>query len=145
MELILYTNNSDKRVVTKSLTELVTLEGTLREDCSIVDPVITVQGLNNALAAKCNYAKIAQFGRYYFVNDIIFKGNLFELHLHSDVLASFQTELKSLEAVVARQENNYNLYLNDGMFKTYADPNISIFQFPNGFDTFQYILSVAGS
>ena len=65
--------------------------------------------------------------------------------MHCDVLASFQTELKSLEAVVARQENNYNLYLNDGMFKTYADPNISIFQFPNGFETFQYILSVAGS
>lgn len=145
MELVLYTNNSDKRVVTKNITTLATLNGTLRQNCSIVDPVISVENINNSIAAKCNYAKIAQFGRYYYVNDIIFTGKLYEIHMHVDVLASFQTELKSLEAVVARQENNYNLYLNDGMFKTYANPNISIFQFPNSFDTFQYILSVAGS
>lgn len=145
MELVLYTNNSDKKVVTKNITTLATLNGTLREGCSIVDPVIKVEGINNSIAAACNYAKIASFGRYYYVNDIVFDGKLFELHMHCDVLASFQTQLKSLEAVVARQENNYNLYLNDGLFKTYANPNISTFKFPNGFNTYQYVLSVSGA
>lgn len=145
MELVLYTNNSDKKVVTKNLTTLATLNGTLREGCSIVDPVIKVEAINNSIAASCNYAKIAQFGRYYFVNDIIFDGKLFEIHMHCDVLSSFQTELKALEAVVARQEKKYNLYLQDGLFRTYQDPHIQIVPFSGGFDTMQFILSVAGS
>lgn len=144
MELILYTNNSADNVVTKDITVLATLNGTLRKDCSIIDPVIEVENVNNAIAAVCNYAKIAQFGRYYFVKNIELVGNLWRIHMHVDVLASFQTPLKSLDAVIARQQNQYNLYLEDGLFKTYADPKISVFQFPTSFDTFQYILSVSG-
>lgn len=144
MELKLYTNNSDERVVTKSLTDVVTLNGTLRNDCSIIDPIIEVQGITSAQAAIINYAKIAQFGRYYFVKNIIYKGNLFELHMHCDVLSSFQTQLKTLDAVIARQENKYNLYLNDGYFKTYENPNIQIVPFGGEFNTQQFIFCVSG-
>lgn len=145
MELVLYENKSDRKVVTKDIETLITLNGTLRENCSISDPVITVDAINNSIAARCNYAKIAQFGRYYFVNDIVFNGLLYEIHMHVDVLASFQTQLKQLDAVIARNENKYNLYLNDGYFKTYQNPYVSIKQFPSGFEEQYYVLSVAGS
>lgn len=146
MELILYTNESADNVVTKRLsTPLATLNGTLRNDCSIIDPVIEVEAINNSIAASCNYAKIADFGRYYFVRNIELVGKLWRIHMHVDVLASFQTPLKSLEAIVVRQENRYNLYLEDGMFKTYSNPNISVFKFPGAFDTYQYILAVSGA
>ena len=147
MELILYTNNSDNKVVTKDITTLVTINGILREDCSIIDPVITVSDsvVNNSIAAACNYAKIAQFGRYYYVRNITAKGKFWEITMHCDVLASFQTELKALDAVVARQENKYNLYLRDGYFKTYANSHISCEPFPNAFDTQEFILAVSGS
>ena len=147
MELILYTNNSDNKVVTKDITTLATINGTLREDCSIIDPVITVSDsvVNNSIAAACNYAKIAQFGRYYYVRNITAKGKFWEITMHCDVLASFQTELKALDAVVARQENKYNLYLRDGYFKTYANSHISCEPFPNAFDTQEFILAVSGS
>lgn len=147
MELILYTNNSDNKVVTKNITTLATINGTLRADCSIIDPVITVSDsvMNNAMAAACNYAKIAQFGRYYYVNNIVSAGKFWEIHMHVDVLASFQTQLKALDAVVARQETKYNLYLNDGYFKTYQNPHVSIKPFPSGFTEQYYVLSVAGA
>lgn len=147
MELILYTNNSNDKVVTKSLTSLVTINGTLRDNCSIIDPIITVSDsvVNNSIAASCNYAKIAQFGRYYFVNNIISKGKFWELHMHCDVLSSFQTQIKALDAVVGRAEDMYNLYLQDGFFKTYENPHIEIKQFPGGFTEQAYILSVAGA
>ncbi len=147
MEVILYTNNSDNKVVTKSLSVQATINGTLREDCSIIDPIITFSDsvINNAIAAVSNYAMIAQFGRYYFINNIVAKGKFWEVHMHVDVLSSFQTQLKALDAVVARQENKYNLYLNDGFFKTYQNPHVSIKQFPSGFTDQYYILSVAGA
>jgi len=144
MELILYKNKSDDKVVTKEIEQLIVLNGTLREGCSIINPIIKVEAINNSIASVCNYAKIAQFGRYYFVRDIIFTGKLYELHMHVDVLASFQTELKALDAVISRQEKRYNLYLQDGFFKTYQNPHVSIKQFPNGFDTQQFVLAVAG-
>ena len=145
MELILYTNKSNDKVVTKNITSLITLNGTLRDNCSIINPVITVEAINNSIAASCNYAKIADFGRYYFVNDIIFTGKLYEIHMHVDVLSSFQTPLKSLEGVIGRSESQYNLYLQDGYFKAYQNPYIEIKQFPTGFTEQCYVLSVAGS
>lgn len=146
MEIILYTNNSTDNTVTKSITTLATITGTLRDSCSIIDPVIKVSNavMNNAIAATCNYAKIADFGRYYFVRNITFTGNLFEITMHCDVLSSFQTPLKSLDAVIGRSEQEFNLYLQDGYFKTYQNPMIEIKQFPNAFTDQCYILSVAG-
>ena len=147
MELVIYTNRSDDKVVTKNIVVLGTIDGVLRDDCSIIDPVIAVSSdvMNNAMAAHCNYAKIAQFGRYYYVNNITLQGKFWILHMHVDVLASFQTELKGLEAVIARNETRYNLYLQDGYFKTYQNPHVSIRPFPAGFDEQYYVLSVAGS
>lgn len=145
MNIVLQTSNSDKRVVTKNVTDLITLTGTLRENCSIIDPVVKVEGINNAIAAACNYATIADFGRYYFVNDIIFTGKLYEIHMHCDVLSSFQTPLKQLNAVVSRQEKTYNTMLQDGLFRTYADPHVNIIPFGSSFDTLQYIFAVSGS
>lgn len=145
MNIVLYTNNSADNVVTKNITEITTLTGTLRKDCSMTDPVIEVEGLSNSTAAMCNYAMIADFGRYYFVRNITLKGKLWELSMHVDVLSSWQTPLKSLDAVIARNENRYNLYLQDGFFKTYQNPHVSIKPFPSGFTTHSYILAVAGS
>lgn len=145
MQIEIYTNNSADNVVTKNITLLGTLTGTLRKECSMTDPVIEVQGMSNSVAAICNYAKIAQFGRFYFVKNIVLKGQLWVLTLHVDVLASWQTPLKSLDAVIARNENRYNLYLQDGFFKTYQNPHVSIKPFPGGFTDHTYILAVAGS
>jgi len=145
MEVEIYTNNSADNVVTKNTTLIATLTGTLRKECSMLDPVILVEGMTNATAAICNYAKIASFGRYYFVKNITLRGNLWELQLHVDVLSSFQTELKKLDAVIARQEKRYNLYLRDGYFKTYSNSHISVEKFPGAFDTQQFIFAVSGS
>lgn len=146
MELVLYRNNSDDKVVTKNISTLCTLNGTLREGCSIIDPVIRISdsSFNNAMAAQCNYAKIGQFGRYYYVKNIVSEGKFWLIHMHCDVLSSFQTELKQLDAVISRQENNYNLYLQDGLFRTYQDPYISIMPFPEGFTGHYFVFSVSG-
>lgn len=145
MQLVLYTNESADNVVTKKLsTALATLSGTLRKDCSIIDPVIEVEAINNSIAASCNYAMIADFGRYYFVRNIELVGKLWRIHMHVDVLSSFQTPLKSLDAVIARQENIYNLNLQDGLFKTYQNPHMQVYQFPNGFNTQQFVFAVSG-
>lgn len=140
----LFQNNSDTNVVQKSITQKAELSGTLRDDCSIIDPVITVEGIAPSDLKYINYAEIPDFGRYYYVTNIILKGKLFEVHMHIDVLNTYKDQIKPLNAIIARQENRYNLYLQDGLIKQYANPHVQIKQFPNGFDRYEYIFSVCG-
>lgn len=140
----LFQNNSDTNVVQKSITQKAELSGTLRDDCSIIDPIITVEGIAASDLKYINYAEIPDFGRYYYVTNIILKGNLFEVHMHIDVLNTYKDQIRPLNAIIARQESRYNLYLQDGLIKQYANPHIQIKQFPDGFDRYEYIFSVCG-
>lgn len=141
MTIKLYTNASDKIVVDKNITQVgADITGTLREDCSITDPVIKLE--TNPIGS--NYAYISEFGRYYYINNIVCTGKLFELHMHVDVLMTYASGIRSNKAVILRQERAYNLYLNDGVFKTQADPHFQIAKFPSGFTDEYYILAVSG-
>ena len=122
MTLTLYKNNSEQNAVTKSLTQVQTMTGTLRNGTSIIDPVILVSDIDNITSV--NYCKINEFNRYYFINNIkSVNNNLWELSCHVDVLQSFATEIRAQSGIVERQENYFNLYLNDiislSLFKGY--------------------------
>lgn len=141
MTIKLYSNTSDKIVVDKSITQVgADITGTLREDCSIIDPIIKME--TNPIGS--NYAYISEFGRYYYINNIVCVGNLFEVHMHVDVLKTYAAGIRSNNAVVSRQEKQYNLYLQDGVFKEQANPHYEIKQFPSGFTSFNFILAVSG-
>lgn len=143
--ITLQTNASEKNKLTKDITDLVTLSGTLKNGTSIIDPVISFEGDLSSFV-NCNYMTISTFGRSYFVKDIrSIRNNVYEISAHVDVLSSFATQIKSNTAVVRRQENQWNLYLNDGVFKTYQNPEIVTKAFPSGFTTQEFVLAVAGS
>ncbi|MBO7735149.1 MAG: hypothetical protein J6S67_21475 [Methanobrevibacter sp.] len=145
MIIKLYKNLSEKNHLDKDITQLgPDVIGTLRDGCSIIDPIIKVENAVNNHLTECNYAYIPEFGRYYFINNITCKGNLFEIQMHVDVLSTYKEVIRNNTAVVSRQQNNYNLYLQDGNFKTNAFPHMQIIQFPEGFSSFNFILSVAG-
>ena len=145
MTIKLYNNLSDKIVVDKNITQLGTdLTGTLRENCSVIDPVIKVEGIVGSNLPATNYAYISEFARYYYITNIVCVGNLFELHMHVDVLMSYRGDIRSNNAVVSRQEKEYNLYLQDGVFKEQANPHYEIKKFPSGFTSFNFILAISG-
>ena len=144
MHLNLFQNNSDKNVMWKQLTPKTQLEGTLREGCSIIDPVIKVQGISGSDLPYINYCEVTEFGRYYYIKDIVLVGQLYELHCHIDVLMTYKDQLKTIPAVIARQETVNNVMLTDGLIKTYADPIIEIRKASGGFTEYQYIFTVAG-
>ena len=82
----------------------------LKEDCSILNPVLIIAGNNFSY----DYAYISDFGRYYFVTDVISKANnLTEIRLTVDVLASFKTTIGATKAFIAYASNNYNAFIVD--------------------------------
>lgn len=142
-----YKNNSAANVVDKQLEENTpALTGNLRAASSIIDPVILIEA--ELTSFQSNYIYIADFGRYYYITNIISKQtNLWEIHCHVDVLMSFKDEIRQQKAIVARQEAQYNLMLDDGVFMCYQNPKIQTKLFSNAtpFETQEFVLVVAGS
>lgn len=144
MTINFYTNQSEKNRLDKTLVSAFDLNGELKEDCSIIDPVIKVVADVSSMASV-NYLYIASFGRYYFINNVISINNeICEVHAHVDVLSTYKDEIRAQRAIVSRQEKKWNLYLNDGVFKTYQNPYIITKAFSSGFTSQHFVLSIAG-
>ena len=142
MQIILYRNNSDLKKVQKSLTEIATINGVWKETTDVLEPHFVI---NTRSMAGVTYCYIPEFGRYYHIDDHYkVPGGQIEIVCSVDVLMSWKEYFLPLEAVIARQENQWNLYLNDEMFKAYQNPMIVTKEFPNGFTTQQFVLTVAG-
>lgn len=113
MQLILYQNTAENIRVdkTQNLKQVLSLEGTLRDECSIIEPTITVQLTE---LPQFNYAYITEFGRYYFLKGITsIRNNLWNIELSVDVTMSFKEVIKSLRAVVNRNQFDFNKELFD--------------------------------
>lgn len=139
------TNSSETNKLTKSVNYSQTLTGSLKNESDIVNPEIFVEGLSNI--KNLNYMRINEFGRCYFIDDItIVRDGLYRIKARCDVLSSFASQIRNNTAIVKKQENHFNLYLDDGTFKAYQNPNFTIQKFsgsPFG-SSHSFILAVAG-
>ena len=109
--------NSDKRALTKSIGGGPSMSGTLRNETSVVNPTILVQGSVETLSG-CNYMEIPAFHRKYFITDVTsVSDDLCMVSGHCDVLATYASGIRSNQAILGRSASNWNLYINDGSFK----------------------------
>lgn len=143
MIINLYQNTSPANYVNKTPTQVGSLEGTLRSPTSILDPVVVIERND---PTGFNYIGIPAFGRYYYVNGISSENNnLVAISAHVDVLMSYANQIQNFDTVVNRNENKWNLYLDDGIFKAYQNTKHKVIRFPNGFNSYSYILALAGN
>ena len=102
MELTLYATKSAPNAIDKDFdpeTPAMTVKGTLRERTSLVDPVLWVK----ADARGYNYARIEEFGRWYFIDAVQSVSNgLWEIRLHVDVLKTYAEQIRTLQATRTR-------------------------------------------
>ena len=124
-DVVLMTNTKPKNYLDKNPTTVSTVTGVLREESNIVNPSILVEMAS--APADVNYLYVADFGRYYFVNDITsVRNGLWRFDCTSDPLMSFKTQIRGCTGIVRRAESHtaYNMMLDDGSFRVYADPTI---------------------
>lgn len=136
------------------------IEGVLRNETSIIDPVIIIHTDNSeAWRKQLNYAYIEEFGRYYYITNIVqvhgtkpsqaypSPTQLWEIHMHVDVLMSYKDQIRQQAAVVARQQNRFNMMLDDGIFMVYQNPKLQtkMFSVEGPFEHQEFVLMIAGS
>lgn len=146
MEIQLYSNSSPKEKVDKAITAQFTLQGYLKEATSETAPTIKIE--HAGALTGINYCYIPDFGRYYYIDDIIsVKNNIWEVVMRVDVLMSWKNGIRNNNAILARQANLYNVYLKDDQMCLYADTFTLDYYFGNitfGSNRPQYYLTVAG-
>ena len=145
MELNLYYNTSDNRTINKTLSSGLTISGNLREESSIINPIITIK--SDTLIRE-NYAYIPETQRYYYiVNKESIRTGIWRLHMKVDPLMSFKRDILALSVVVSKQSaiTNGDEYIDDGSLVTDNQLFKTVYKFTDGFnDNAQYILITAG-
>ena len=143
MEIILYYNDSEKIKLDKDLTQIGTIEGRLFQNTSITKPSIIFDLYTTVFSA--NYLYIPQFNRYYFITDVVnVSANKWQIQARVDVLTSFKSAIRENTAIIERQENEYNLYLDDKYYRAYQNEDVQYKKFSGNLPADKYILVVNG-
>lgn len=144
MIITLYNNSSEPNKISKHLTPVnMALSGSLRNESEMVNPVVLIEG-NISSLQNANYARIESFGRYYYITEMkSVRNNIVELHLHTDVLMSF--DISAVSGVVVEAENIGSDYLQGRQFVRLVKTKTDILNFSNGLlESGEYILITAG-
>ena len=144
MDIIFYNNKSEDNRLIKTITQISTGTGTLRESCSMIDPSVLTA---IADVSNINYAYIADFGRYYFIRKItVDRENLYRIDMHVDVLMSYKTALINCKGIIKSSTSaNANNYLNGNNWVRTEKDTTTIMRFPSGLSTDgNFILITAG-
>lgn len=142
MKIILYENTSPKKKVAKNLTRAKELDGNLLDECSIVNPSITIE-IDNL--SQYNYMYIQAFHRYYFItNPTVVQKNIWRIEAHTDVLMSSKVDLLKNKCVVEKVENGGSNYVDDGSWTVRADSFVQATQMSGELGNYSTYLMVAG-
>ena len=134
MVINLYNNKSPKKQIGKTLTSVATLNGSLREQCDMINPSILIE---NSGVINANYARIPDFGRYYFITKITsVRQNLWRVDMHVDVRETYAEAIKTNVAIIERAEGYYNLYLPDNNMPLTQDTFNTTYALGGVFDNF---------
>lgn len=147
MTIRLYINNSEDERVYKQLTLLTTYSGVIfKGETSIMEPALLLTG-DIAAITGANYLYIVELGRYYFISDIIsVRSGLVEIRAKIDTITTYSGQLINQTALISRQQNAWNLYVDDGSFRVQNRPMVLTKKFSGGFsNTYDFVLTVAGS
>lgn len=140
-------NKSPVNKLTKEFASgTLSLTVLLKENTDFFMPTFIIQTDSNLW--EYNYIDGSSFsGRQYFITDVRSIGNnRYEVDAKTDVLSTWATQIRTNTAVIKRQQNLYNLYLDDPEFHVYNGERIQTLKFTTEFDkTLSYVLVVNGS
>lgn len=138
-----YENLSDNRVVDKDLRTMKNnIPIILKDDTDILKPTFILQYDEDIL--NSNYIYVTELKRYYYIENITLSQKRIYVTASVDVLNTYKDDILNLKAVLKRQENKYNTYLNDENYKALEYSFIHTLSFPSGFNVQSYILAICG-
>ena len=97
--------------------EHTTFQCELIEDTSIINPSIKLKCAFSQISDK-NYCYIAEFSRYYFITNIVYRLGLWEISLSEDTLGTNKTEIGASSQYITRSASDYDESIIDTAYET---------------------------
>lgn len=129
--VVCYKSSADVKELNKTpyLSGSNTITGTLKDETSIINPVIIVA---QTAPISFNYCYIPVFNRYYFVDGFnSVRNGLWEVDLTEDVLMTYKDAILQCEGFIDRCESGYNRDIADQNRAVLSKPTITKVSVPN--------------
>lgn len=136
MIITFYQNKSAPNVIPKEKTKKFERICTLKNNTSVLTPVIQLKVADYDNARQCNYCYIEDFSRYYYIDDIRIVNAIIEISMTVDVLESYKDDILNSTQLVARQENKKNYSIIDDRLPMCSDVSITCHYPDKTYDTF---------
>lgn len=103
MTITCYKTASDPRVVSKTLTTIVTTSADPTGVIDVLSPSLELAYSNSLLS--CNYVYIPDYHRYYYASAELLDGRRIVLNCRVDVLMSYSSGIRNARGVTTRSES----------------------------------------
>lgn len=149
------TTPDPRNKLNKSFTVVYTLEGTFKDECDVMNPVIDLRKsgegtefIDMSILCCCNYMHINEFRRYYYIDPPVSRRNsIVTVRGHIDVLKTYNSQIRKNKGLIlkASKTSLYSKLLVDDKVKLYNDSKIVIKRL-NGstFTDGHFVLAVSG-
>lgn len=139
-------NTTDRTTkISKGFTTIQTgISGEMRHSFNELSPIFEIS-ISPSVLSSANYLYCHETDKYYFITKTYPNKSFMIVECHEDVLMTYKEQIMSLNCIVARASNKWNLYLQDAGRQTQQNQNTYIFEFPNSLDALSYILITSGS
>lgn len=125
-----YTFSKRHNSTAQPSTAAVSYDCNLKSPCGVVNPTIILNEQQNPSA--WNYAYIADFNRYYYVQEWTYNRGLWEAALRCDVLATWKTNIGSSKQYIIRCSSESNGNVMDMYYPTTV-PTMATYSFDSLF------------
>ena len=140
-------DNSTKRVVTSGTATLEAQNVLLKENTSIINPTLIIHDMGDNLTSPyaLNICYIAEFARYYFVNDWRYIVGAWECDCQVDVLATYRNEIFAANKYVLRSHKVHNKTVVDTLYPSVAwQPSNYVYRVSGTYPSFTFARTISG-
>ena len=142
----------DRRKLEKSVTWFDTFDCKPYTDYNISAPNLLITNATGAIANN-NYAYIADYQRYYYVDSVtIGRNGMYVVQLSVDVLMTYADAIRNLSATISRQENIGINDIVDSLLPLQNRKELAVIEFESsefniasaGTGDYNFVLNVSG-
>ena len=126
MTVIFYKYDGIKNKINKTLSSGLTVNDVIiQNDFDITNFDLLIK--NSSFNIEYNYCFIPDLNRYYFIENIEkMNGSIYKIRITVDVLKSFSTQIKNINAIITKSENPDNNFVNCEVSENYTSEVINL-------------------
>ena len=142
----------DKRKLVKNVTWYGTFLCKPYTDYNITKPILIISNATGAISNN-NYAYIADYHRYYYVDSVtVGRNGMYVVQLSVDVLMTYADGIKNINATISRQENIGINDIVDSLLPLQNRKDLAVIEFESSEfnitnainSSYNFVLNVAG-